>query len=112
MQSQLLSFQSCCCSFDNNAALITTPLLPKNFVLIREVCFGERENHMHSQYLLPKICVLYRGVPFLECLLREGPLYTSYFLHCRPLHLKVKTCQKGRGPLYIVLIKVDKSCVI
>ncbi len=32
---------------------------------------------MHSQYLLPKHCVLYRGVSCLECPLREGPLYRS-----------------------------------
>ncbi len=55
--------------------LIRTPLLPQNSVLIREVSFAEREHHMHSQYLLSKICVLYRGVSFLKCPLREGPLY-------------------------------------
>ena len=38
--------------------LIGTPLLPKNSVLIREVSFGEREHYMHSQYLLPGICVI------------------------------------------------------
>ena len=38
--------------------LIGTPLLPQKCVLIREVSFGEREHHMHSQYLLPKICVV------------------------------------------------------
>ncbi len=35
--------------------------MPRNSVLIREVSFGDREHHMHSQYLLPRICVLYRG---------------------------------------------------
>ncbi len=55
--------------------LIRTPLLPNNSVLIREVSFGKREHHMHSQYLLPRICVLSRVVSSLESPLRKGPLY-------------------------------------
>ncbi len=59
--------------------LLRTPLLSKNSVLITEVSFGEREHHMDSQYLLPKICVLkFIGgggeVLSRECPLREGPL--------------------------------------
>ncbi len=48
--------------------LIRMPLLPRNSVLIGEVSFGDREHHMHSQYLLPRIwqCVLSRGVSCLE----------------------------------------------
>ncbi len=56
---------------------IRTPLLPRKSVLIREVSFAEREHRMHSQYLLPRICVLSsmsRGVPSRECALREGIL--------------------------------------
>ncbi len=49
--------------------LIRTPLLPSNSVLIREVSFGEREHYVHSQYLLPEICVLYRGVSSLQSVL-------------------------------------------
>ena len=49
--------------------LIRTPLLPKNSVLIRVVSFVEREHHMHSKYLLPKVCVFYREVSFLEIVL-------------------------------------------
>ena len=43
--------------------------MPRNSVLIREVSFGEREHHMHSQYLLPRICVLSRGVSSLKSVL-------------------------------------------
>ena len=49
--------------------LIGTPLLPNNSVLIREVSFGEREHYIHSQYLLPRICVLSREVSSLESVL-------------------------------------------
>ncbi len=28
-------------------------------LLIREVSFGEREHHMHAQYWLPGVCILY-----------------------------------------------------
>ena len=49
--------------------LIRAPLLPKKSVPIRQVSFGERDHHMPSQYLLPKMCVLYRGVSFLESVL-------------------------------------------
>ncbi len=41
----------------------------KHFFLIREVSFGGREHYMHSQYLLPRICVLCRGVPYPESVL-------------------------------------------
>ncbi len=39
--------------------------------------FGDREHHMHSQYLLPNIGALSRGVCSLgtQCPIREGPLY-------------------------------------
>ncbi len=47
-----------------SSPLIRTPLLPGNSVLIRNVSCAEMEHHMHSQYLLERICVL-----------REGPLY-------------------------------------
>ncbi len=43
---------------------------------------------MHSQYLLPKICVLSRGVSFLmflESPLREGSMYSSPPLIRTPL---------------------------
>ena len=63
---------SCTCTIHavySSPPLIRTPLLPRNFVLIREVSFGEREHHMHFQYLLPRICVLYRGVSSLESVL-------------------------------------------
>ncbi len=53
----------------SSAPLIRTSLLPNNSVLIREVFFGEREHHMHSQYFLPNICVLYKGMSFLESVL-------------------------------------------
>ena len=43
-------------------------------ILIREASFGEREHHMHSQYLLPKICLLQRGALSRECPVRERPL--------------------------------------
>ncbi len=46
--------------------------------MIREVSFGERGHHMHSQYLLPKICVLSREGP-----LREGPLYRENTIQCQ-----------------------------
>ncbi len=36
---------------------------------MREVTFGEREQYMHSQYLLPRIGVLSRGVSSLESVL-------------------------------------------
>ncbi len=52
--------------------LVRTPLLPRNSVLIWEVSFGWREHHMHSQYLLPKICVPYRGMSFLETVFKRG----------------------------------------
>ncbi len=34
----------------------------------REGSFGERENYMHSLYLLPKLCILSRMVISLECI--------------------------------------------
>ena len=43
--------------------------------MLLELSLGEREHYMYFQYLLPNICVLYRGVSSLECPLREGPLY-------------------------------------
>ena len=49
--------------------LIGTPFLPNNSVLIREVSFGEREHHMHVRYLLPRFCVLSRGVSSQESVL-------------------------------------------
>ncbi len=62
--------------------LIGTPLLPRNSALIREVSFGEREHHMHSQSLLPTICILSTGVSSLESArpLREGPLTVFHFI--------------------------------
>ena len=57
--------------------LLETPLLPNNSALIREVSAGDREHHMDSQYFLPRICVLFRGVSSLESILREGPLYSN-----------------------------------
>ena len=53
------------CTGYSSGPLIRTPILKKNLPSL-EVSFGEREHHMHSQYLLPKICTLYRGVSFLE----------------------------------------------
>ncbi len=41
----------------------------KQFVLIRDVSFGEREHHMHSWYLLPRNFVLHRGMSSLESVL-------------------------------------------
>ncbi len=41
----------------------------KKLVLIREVSFGRRGHNMHSKYLLPKNCVLCRGVSFLKSVL-------------------------------------------
>ncbi len=41
----------------------------------RRGIFGEREyhnDHMHSLYLLPRICVLSRGVSSQQSPLREG----------------------------------------
>ncbi len=68
--------------FISNLHLIGTPLLPNNFVLIREVSFGVREYYMYSEYLLPKICVLfYRGVHYRDYPLRQGPLYNYYVLY-------------------------------
>ncbi len=63
--------------------LIRTSLLPKKSVLIREVSFGARENHKHSQYmyLLPTFVYFIEGCPLRECPLRERPLYTYYRLH-------------------------------
>ncbi len=48
-----------------------TPLLPKNSVLIIEVSMVEREYYIHSWCLLPRICVLSRGMSFLESVLEE-----------------------------------------
>ena len=57
----------------------STFLLPRNSVLIVEVSFGEREDHMQSQSLLTgkNLWPAYRGVLSRECPLREGPLYTK-----------------------------------
>ncbi len=64
----------------NCPSLIRTPLLPRNFV-IREVAFGEREHHMHSQHLLPGMCVPSRGVSSLEVSFkRETTVFLSYSL--------------------------------
>ncbi len=49
--------------------LISTHFLSKNSVLIRKVSFGGREHHMHSLYLLLRMCVLSRGVSSLESFL-------------------------------------------
>ncbi len=46
----------------STAPQIGPALLLNNSVLIRESPFGEREHHRHSQYLVPRICVLSRGV--------------------------------------------------
>ncbi len=53
----------------SSSPLIRTPLLPNNSLLLREVSFGEREHHMHSWYLLPRICILSRGVSSLGSVL-------------------------------------------
>ncbi len=51
--------------------LIRPPLLPRNSVLTRDMFFGERKPHVHSKYLLPRICALSTtcpgGVSSLEC---------------------------------------------
>ncbi len=79
--------------------LIRTPLLPKNSVLFREVSFGEREHHMHSQNLLPKIVSIIEGCP-----LREGPLYSNQMSNSH--HLALITTQNvfsyllSLGPSY------------
>ncbi len=67
----------------NSSSQIGTPLLPNNSVLIREVSFGEGEHHMCSWYLLPRICVLSRGVSPLQGPLREGPLYCELKVQCQ-----------------------------
>ncbi len=43
----------------SSPSLIGSPLLPNNFVLIREVSFGERENYMYSQLLPDKNLCLF-----------------------------------------------------
>ncbi len=35
---------------------------------------------MHSRYLLPKICILSRGMSSLECPLREVPPYLQLYI--------------------------------
>ena len=49
---------------------LRTHPLPYNSVLIGQ-SFGEREHYMHSQFLLPRISVLSRGVSSLESVLEE-----------------------------------------
>ena len=46
----------------SSPSLIRTLLLPRNFVLIREVSFGEGEHHMYSQYEVPRKSGPSRGV--------------------------------------------------
>ncbi len=60
-----------------------TPSAPKKSVIIREVSFSESEHHMHSQYLLSKMYVLYTGVCVLS---RECPLDRE---HCSKLSMYV-----------------------
>ncbi len=62
------AFIQCFKEVCSSAPLIGTPLLPNGCVLIRKVSFGERQ-HIHSQYLLPRMCVLYKGVSSLESVL-------------------------------------------
>ncbi len=86
---------SCTCS---SHCVGKTPLLQNNSVLIREVCFGWRGQYVHSWYMLPRICVLSRGLFF-----REGPLYhvymscTLWHWHCYgalPLNDSCSICDK------------------
>ncbi len=65
----------------SSSPLIGVPLLPQNFVLIRVVSFGERQHHMHSQYLLPKICVFSGRVSSLESILWERAYCTCISIH-------------------------------
>ncbi len=48
-----------------------SPSAKYNPVIMRVVSFGqdEREHYIHSEYLLPGICVLSGGVSSLECVL-------------------------------------------
>ncbi len=50
-----------------------TPLLIQTISVIIEVCFGERDHHMHSQYSFPRMCPFWIGVLSRESF-REGPL--------------------------------------
>ena len=57
----------------------------KKTVLIREVSFGEREHHMYSHVVLADKIVsfiqeglLYRGVLYTACPLRELPQYFNF----------------------------------
>ncbi len=84
-----------------------TSLLPNNFVLVREVSFGERKDHIYSWSLLPRICVLSRRVSSLGgCPLREGDQcirvqYSYSFLNL------VTTPQISRH-----LVRMDPCCTI
>ncbi len=71
MHLAVISVATCTCitAVYSGPPLIRTLLLPNNSVLIKEVSFGEREHYIHLQYLLPEVCVLYRGASSLESVL-------------------------------------------
>ncbi len=69
----LLGFLTTLALYYSRPTLIRTPLLPKNSVLIREGSFCEKENHMHSQYLLKIFFLSFtEGYPFQRVAFNRG----------------------------------------
>ncbi len=70
----------------NGPAPIRTPLLPSNSVLIREVSFGEREHHMHSQLAAKNFVSFLEGCPLYTVSFKRGTTVCVDSVHSTTRH--------------------------